>query len=276
MKLSATLALLVVGLAGTLAAPTDAVAQPRGRAAKPPKAPRACGVSAIPLALGNEWTYEPVPPPPERALTEAQVRLTPIQPKRLVVKVTAIEAKNDGTHVTLTEDHDGRVHTTTLRCTAGGTFSVAPDAFWFAGEPGITYGIELANVERKGQTLNLAAGKLTGFEWWDDVKATWKHVPTAKATPRMHGGTLEIVRHFVVLPEEKLQLPIGEKAGEQLKAIKLGLETTVKVTLDPAPPQPLKAPPMLVNFFWFVDGMGPVQVLNSYGQQYVLTRLVSN
>ena len=32
------------------------------------------------------------------------------------------------------------------------------------------------------------------------------------------------------------------------------------------PPLPLKAPPLSVNFFWFVDGIGVVQVLNNYGQ----------
>lgn len=270
VKLSALLVPAVL----TAAFASPALAQPRGKA--PAKQPKACGVTALPLAMGNEWTYEPVPPPPERQLTEAQIRLTPVEPKKLVIKVTGVETKDGATAVTLTEDHDGRVHTTTIRCTAGGTFQIAPDAFWFAGEPGKTYGIELEDIERKGSTLNLAAGKLTGLEWRDDMKAKWKHVATGKIAPTMRKGTIEVSRHYVVLPEETLDVTIGERAGQQVKTAKLGLETLLKVTIEPAPPNELKAPPLLVNFFWFVDGTGPIQVQNSYGQQYVLTKFVSN
>jgi hypothetical protein len=273
VKLSA---LLVPALAALLSAgvTTTASAQPKGKPGA--KAPKACGVTAIPLAMGNEWTYEPVPPPPERMLTDAQTRLTPIQPKKLVIKVAGIETKDDVTTVTLSEDHDGRVQTTTIRCTAAGQFSIGQDAFWFAGEPGTTYGIELSDVERKGSSLALAAGKITSLEWRDDLKAKWKHVLTGKAKPKMKTGTLEIVRHYVVLPEEAIDIKVGDWAGQQVKTVKLGLESTVKVTIDPAPPLELKAPPMLVNFFWMLDGTGPLQIGNSYGQQYVLTHFVSN
>lgn len=267
MKL-AKAALLAPALLLALAA--TAAAQPAGKA--PAKPPRACGVSAIPLAPGNEWTYEPSPPPPDRTLTDAQVRLTPVQPKKLVIKVTGVETKDGVTTVSLSEDLDGKVHTTTVRCTPGGTtFSISPEAFWFAGEPGTSFGLELSELDRKGQTLNLAAGKITGLEWRDDLNAKWKHTPTGKATPKLRSGTVAVKRHWVVLPEEKVM----GKSGEW-KAIKLGLETLLEVTIEPPTAQPLKAPPLLVNFLWMVDGVGPVQVLNSYGQQYLLTSFVAN
>ncbi len=270
VKLSA---LLVPALLAGLASTT--VAQPKGAA--PAKAPKACGVTAIPLVVGNEWTYEPIPLPPERTLSDAQIRLTPPQPKKLVIKVTGIETKEDVTTVTLNEDHDGRVQTSTIRCTAGGgTFSMNQEAFWFAGEPGKSYGIELEDIERKGQTLALSGGKIVALEWHDDLKAKWKRVATGKAAPKFRKGTLEVIRHWVVLPEEKLEIRMGEMAGQQLKTLKLGLETTVKVTIDPPPADPLKAPPLLVNFFWMLDGTGPIQIMNSYGQQFLLTHFVSN
>lgn len=273
VKLSALLvpAVLTAALASTASV---AAAQPKGKPAA--KLPKACGVTALPLAMGNEWTYEPVPPPPERQLTDAQIRLTPIEPKKLVVKVSGIETKDGVTTVTLTEDHDGRVHTTTVRCTAAGMFQIAPDAFWFAGEPGKVYGIELADVERKGNTLNLAGGKLTGLEWRDDMKAKWKHLVTGKIGPKMRQGTLEVSRHYVVLPEEEIEIRMGDWAGQKLKTAKLGLETLLKVTIEPPTPLPLKSPPLLVNFFWMIDGTGPIQIQNSYGQQYLLTKFVSN
>ena len=257
-------ALGLLALAGSLGTTRPAAAQPR--APKPPPAVKACGVSAIPLVVGNEWTYEPVAPPPESALTDAQVKLTPLQPKKLVIKVTSIETKEGVTTVTLREDLDGRGHDTTITCSAGGArFSVAMDSFWFAGEAGQALGIELSQVERKGPTLLLAGGKIVGPDWHDDVKAMWKHVPTGKATPPMRSGTLSLTRHWVLQPDET----IAARAGT-FNAKKLGVETTILVTIEPPPELPLRAPALLVNFLWIADGVGPVQVINSYGQMYQL------
>lgn len=263
----ALLGLLSAASAAVLLRPAPCAAQP----AKPVKAVKACGVTAVPLSVGNEWVYEPSLPPEDRVLTPAQVSTTPVQPKKLTIKVTNVETKPEGTIVTLSEDLDGKAHTTTIRCTAGGgTFQISPDSFWFAGEAGTTVGIELSDIQRKGQTFMLAAGKFTGLEWYDDVEAKWQHVPVGKAKPPMRKGTLSLKRHWVVLPAEK----ITGKDGKELTTIKLGVETTVTATIDPAPEQPLKAPPLLVNLFWIVDGTGPIQVLNSYGQQFALTSFV--
>jgi hypothetical protein len=255
--------------AGPTGAPFDAAAQPA--AGKKVAAPRACGVSAIPLAVGNEWVYESVPPPEDRALNDAQKRTTPVEAKKLTIKVTGIETKDGVTTVALSEDLDGKVHATWIKCTAGGaTFQVAPDAFWFAGEAGTTYGIELSAVERKGQSYALTAGKITALEWHDDVVAQWKHVPTAKLQPPMRNGKLELTRHWVLLPVEEVQSKLGT-----WKAKKLGVEFTINVTIEPAPAEPIRNPPLQVNFLWQVDGVGIVQALNSYGQMYLLTSAVT-
>ena len=169
--------------------------------------------------------------------------------------------------MTLSEDLDGRVHATTVTCRAGGAdFQVSPTGFWFAGEPGTTFGIELTEVERKGHTLELTGGKVTGLEWQDDLNAKWKHVATAKAQPILRAGTIAVARHFVVLVPEQ----IASKAGTW-KAQKLGIEISTKVTIEPAPPLPLKEIPLQVNFLYQVDGVGIVQALNSYGQMFILT-----
>lgn len=286
----------LLGLAGAglaallLAGAPSAGAQPAGR--KPKPAAKACGVSAIPLVVGNEWTYGAVTPPPDKQLTDAQTKLTPVRPDKIIIKVTGIETKDKVTTVTLREDIDGVGHDTTITCTAGGAkFQIGMDAFWFAGEPGQTYGIELANLDRKDSSLTLAGGKINNgvTDWRDDLTATWKHVPTAQAKPTMHGGVLELRRHWVFLPDE----PVATGYGSWSKTKKLGLETTPRVGLDPPTEKPLKGdvrcrdnkdpicqckddkdpicvPPLLVNFFWMVDGVGPVQVLNSYGQMFQL------
>ncbi len=264
MKPSLLASAILANTAVLLGAGT-ASAQP---AAKPAAASaRACGVTAIPLSVGSEWVYQPATPPQDRVLTEAQKRLTPLEPKKLVIKVAGVDTKDGVTTVSLTEDHDGRVHQTWVKCAGGGaTFQIAPDAFWFAGEPGTTYGIELSNVERKGQTLGLVGGKIAALEWHDDLIASWKHVVTGKRELPLRSGKLEVIRHWVVQPDEE----IGMNGG-RLKAKKLGIEITMKVSIEPAPPEPIRPPPLMVNFFWYVDGVGPVQIVNSYGQMYVLT-----
>ena len=170
---------LSLSLVSVAAMVTAASAQPRPVA---PKVVRACGVTALPLSVGNSWTYEPTAPPPDRALTDAQLRNTPLPPKKLVVTVTGVETKEGVTTVSLSEELDGRVHPTTITCRAGGAeFRMSPTAFWFTAEPGTTYGIELSDVERKGHTLELNGGKVIALEWHDDLTAKWKHVATGKA-----------------------------------------------------------------------------------------------
>ena len=201
--------------------------------------------------------------------------------------------------VTLHEDIDGKGHDTTITCTAGGaSFDIGMDAFWFAAEPGQVHGIEVSNVQRTGDTLELAGGKINAAlpDWRDDVTASWKHVPAAQARPTMNSGTVEVRRHFVTLPSE----PVATKYGQWNKSIKLGVETSVRTGLEPPtekplrgdircrdnkdpvcgcrvqkeptdPPDPICVPPLLVNFLWFIDGVGPVQTLNSYGQMFQLS-----
>lgn len=257
---------LTLTLVSLAAMATTASAQRRPVA---PKVERACGVTAIPLSVGNSWTYEPTPPPPDRALSEAQIKNTPVQPKQMIIKVTGIETKEGVTTVSLSEDLDGKVHNTTITCRAGGAeLRVAPDSFWFSGEAGAVHGIELSEVQRKGQTLLLTAGKLNpnNLEWHDDFSAKWKHVPTAKARPTMRTGTIDVLRRFVLQVAE----PVTTKAGSWKAPTKLGLEINMKLTIEPAPAQPLKDQPLLVNFLWIADGVGPVQTLNSFGQQFQL------
>lgn len=248
-------ATVVAGLAGA------AQAQPKPVT---PKVVRACGVTAIPLTVGNEWTYEAAGLPADRALSEAQMKAQPVVPKRVTISVKSVDTKDGVTTVGLSEDIDGRVHASSITCTAT-SFQVSPNAFWFNGEPGDVFGIELTDVERKGKTLDLVAGKLTTLaDWHDDLNAKWKHLVVGKVIPTMRSGTLSLTRHIVTQPSES----VTTKAGTW-KAAKLGIETTIKVTIDPAPPNPLRDIPLLVNFIYLVDGVGVVQTMN-YTAQFLL------
>ena len=90
-------------LLATLAlVPAVAGAKPKQEAAKAAGGGKpACGVKVLPLAVGNQWTYNsiaaPTPPP------DAVKRLAPAQPKAIVVTVKNVEAKGGETVVTLEE-----------------------------------------------------------------------------------------------------------------------------------------------------------------------------
>lgn len=250
-----SVAVAVTGLAGT------SLAQPKPAT---PKAVRACGVSAIPLTVGNEWTYEAAGLPADRALSEAQMKAQPVVPKQVTITVKSVDTKDGVTTVGLSEDIDGRVHGSTITCSAT-SFQISPNAFWFNGEPGDVFGIELTDVERKGKTLDLVGGKLTTLaDWHDDLNAKWKHVGVGKVIPTLRTGTLALTRHIVTQPSES----VTTKAGTW-KAAKLGIETTIKLTIEPAPPNPLRDIPLLVNFLYIVDGVGVVQTMN-YTSQFLL------
>ena len=245
----------VAGLTGA------AQAQPKPAAAK---VVRACGVTAIPLTVGNEWTYEAAGLPPDRQLSEAQMKAQPVVPKRVTISVKTIDTKDGVTTVGLSEDIDGRVHASSITCSAT-SFQISPNAFWFNGEPGDVFGIELSDVERKGKTLDIVGGKLTTLaDWHDDINAKWKHLVVGKVLPTMRSGTLALTRHIVTQSPES----VTTKAGTW-KASKLGIETTIKLTIDPAPPNPLRDIPLLVNFIYLVDGVGVVQTAN-YTAQFLL------
>jgi hypothetical protein len=252
---------VVLGAAAlaTLAVPASAFAQAK------PKVTRACGVSALPLTVGNQWTYEPVGAPPELQLSPSAARLAPAQPKKITIQVTSVETQGDVTIVTLSEDIGFRTLNTTIKCGAT-KFEVDPNSFFFAAEPGGAWGVNLTPIERKGNTLELKGGKLAGPEWRDDLIATWEQVPTPGSGATLGKGKLETERAFKVLSDATLVVPAGKFSGREVT-----VDITGRVTLDPPAEKPFEMPANFRSHFWFADGVGLVQSVNGYAQMFVLT-----
>lgn len=233
--------------------------------AKPAKATNACGIKALPLALGNSWTFIAAAPPQEA--TPQQKQFLPPQPKQVVITVADIKpAEKAGlTTVSLTEDVDGRIINSTITCAPNGsTFTISPDSILYAGEPGGWYGLEFPTWTTSGPTWATAAGKFLP-EWREDVKATWKRVDADKSS-----GTLELEHAYTVEPIE----PVGTAAGTY-DAYKLIIEITGRVGIDKPvkADKPMELPANWVNALWLADGVGPVQILNSYAHMYSLKTL---
>src|SRR5262245_26075325 len=243
---------VVLGGAAVFAAAT-AHAQPKA-AAGAAKPSRACGESAIPLVVGNEWVYQPVgvagAPPPD----PMDAKKYPQRSKKIVIDVVGVETQNAVTVVQLEEDIDGRKLKTSITCTAD-KFTIDPQSFFFAAEPGGGYHIDFTDFQHKdGTTLKLVGGKLTGPDWRDDVVASWKQTPTPGADAKLWQGKLEIERAFKLAGSDNIVTPAGSFNG----ATKVTLDITGRITLDPPDANPSEFPAGLQNRFWFADGIGIV------------------
>jgi hypothetical protein len=240
----------------------------------------ACGVKIMPLAVGNQWTYNsiaaPLPPP------DAIKRLSPAQPKAIVITVKSVEAKGGETVVTLEEkltidrtrdpkkpEIDELTYESTVTCTDK-KFDISPNSFFFAGEPGGYVGLEITKLEKlKGTSLALAKGTVGDAQWREDLAITWKHKPTEGSGAKLASGKVEMERQFTPQDPE----PITTKSGMMYKAEKLGLVTTGRVTLEnPGNPnhKPMELPANWISTLWMANNVGVIQTLNSYGHMYQL------
>jgi len=267
-------------LAALALVPAVAGAKPKTDAkAGASKAP-ACGAKILPLAEGNQWTYNsiaaPLPAP------EAIRRLSPAQPKAIVITVKSVESKGGETVVTLEEkmtvdrtrdpkkpEIDEYTYESTITCNDK-KFEISPNSFYFAGEPGGVFGLEIGKTDHlKGTSLELTKGAIGEKQWREDLALVWKHKPTEGSGAKLASGRLELERSFTPQPPEQ----ITTKTGMTYKAEKLGLITTGRVTLDkPGNPnaKPMELPANWVSQLWLADGVGIVQTLNSYGHMYQL------
>jgi hypothetical protein len=240
-----------------------------------------CGARILPLVEGNTWTYEQVAAPTEP--DEKIKRLSPVEPKRIVISVKTIETKKGETVVTMEEKVttdltrsenkpviDDHVIATTITCSAT-KFEISPDSFFFAGEPGGYRGLELADLQRtKDTSLKLVGGTVGDKEWLEFITARWTRIPTQGSDAKLGSGKLELERKFTPYQPEVMITRIGSYHAE-----KLGLVTTGRVTLDGAAPdaKPMELPAGWNSTLWLAEGVGMVQALNSYAHQYQLVEV---
>ncbi|MCA9674972.1 MAG: hypothetical protein H6709_23730 [Kofleriaceae bacterium] len=270
---------LVLALGAAVA--TSVVAVGTAAAQKKAKVQRACGITGLPMTVGNTWTYEPVQHP--NALDDSQTRLIPLQPRKVVIEVTAVDVAKDATTVslkeTITTAEPGakskdpeklveRTVDTSLTCNAT-SITVSPDAFWFAGDPGGAWHLDVDGVDRKGHTFEVVAGKIDGREWHDDLVMNWKRIPSEGTTAKLGAGKLELERRVVLVADDEA---INTVAGAFSKSTKLGIEAHGRVSVEGSEGKPYELPEGMYSFLWFVDGVGVVMVNNAFIQAYQLTK----
>jgi hypothetical protein len=267
-----------------LLVPSISDAQPKKKPDPIPNGPvgktaGACGSRILPLVVGNSWTYgfvaAPIQPPVELQ------KLMPSEPNQIVITVKSVEPKGTDTLVTLEEKTvadlskdpkkhilDERTFTTTITCNAK-KFEISPDSFFFAGEPGGSFGMTFDKFDRpKDTSWKLANGTIGDGTWREEIVAHFNRTAVQGSGAKLDGGKLELERVFTPQQPERLNTKVGLYTAE-----KLGVVTTGRVTLDHPQPdtKPMELPASWYNQLWLVNNVGVVQVLNSFAHMYQLT-----
>lgn len=284
MRLTSFAALLALAPVSALGAPKAKV-PPAGHTMEgvgPTGKASVCGVKVFPLAVGNSWTYTmvPSPTPPDKQLE----RISPTEPKEIVITVKSIDAPKTGdTVVTLEEKStidltkdpkkpnlDEHTLTSTITCNAKNKFEISPNSFFFSGEPGGFIGLKLDDVQHvKGTSWTLTAGGIGEAEWREDLSAKWTRLPHEGSEAKLGSGKIELERRFTPQPQEAVSTKAGGYVAE-----KLGLITTGRVTLDnnsSPDTKPMEMPANWVSTIWIAPGAGIVQTLNPFSHMYQLS-----
>jgi hypothetical protein len=267
-------------LAALALVPAVADAKPKTDAKAGAPGKPACGVKVLPLVVGYQWTYNSIaaPLPP----LDAVKRLSPPQPKAVVITVKSVETKAGETVVTLEEkltvdrtrdpkkpEIDEYAVESTITCTDK-KFDVSANSFFFAGEPGGYLGLDVTKLERlKGTSIQMTKGTIGEAEWREDLVMTWARKATEGSGAKLGSGKVELERRFTPQDPE----PVTTKSGMVYKCEKIGLITTGRVTLDnPGNPnhKPMELPAGWISTLWMADNVGVVQTLNNFGHMYQL------
>jgi len=256
---------LLAGAAGLLLPTSTALAQAKKAQAK--KAKPACGIYWLPLAVGNEWTYDYIPPPPPKEGEPEQLPLV-FPPKAITIKVLSVTPPKKGkkkapTEIVLEETTDKLVRKTTLRCTKT-YLEVSPQSFFFAGEPGGGTRVELTNEHRTGKSFPGVKGFKRGMTNELTLTAGVKR-ESARKSLQLDPVNLSITRTLSFEGPQKVIAP----AGEFPRALRIKLEVSGKVKLNN---KETLFPRNVPGALWLVKGLGVVQSYNTLGQQYRLNR----
>ena len=226
----------------------------------------ACGIDFLPLAQGHQWTYKFFVP--ENSTPPAGQLHIP-DPESVTIQVVKVEAQGESTRVTLSESYRKVTVETVLTCDKD-RLLIPPDSFFFAGEPGGSYGLEFDKLERiKGTSITLTNGSIGDQPWREDITAHWNRKPSGNSGANLGSGTLALERQYTPQQPEVVATKLGSWKSE-----KLALITTGRVTLDSketATLKPLEIPEGWLSTIWMAENVGVVQTLNGFAHMYQLT-----
>jgi hypothetical protein len=242
MNRSSTVLVLALLLA------TPALAQrggPKPRAGGPPPA---CGLKALPLAVGNTWTYK-------SGSQQVHIKVLEVAPGK-------DHAGKPATTIVTEESYQGLTVKATHTCTAAGGLIAAVDSFFFSGEPGGGVGATLTVTARDKATLP-PDGEISGDQGWvESVKADVARTDAAGAGADHKPAKVEVERHVTVKGDERIMIGLGQFSSAKIifELRGRGLVDEQRVEL------PIKRPATM----WLARGVGFVKVEDAFDKTWEL------
>lgn len=169
--------------------------------AKPTKtvgstAPLACGLKALPFAVGNTWTYR-------SGNTQVLIKVLEVTPGKDA-------AGKPATTIVLEEAANGRTVKTTATCTPTNGVQIPLDSFFFLGEPGGALGATTTVTSRDKATWLPDDQVVDGNGWVETVKADVVRQDSGSAGAKHAPSSVEIERHVNVKESSNVMIGLGQ------------------------------------------------------------------
>ena len=227
-----------------------------GKADAQNKAP--CGLTYAPFAKGNTWTYEFMVPPG----VEEKAGLKVNAPDQIKITVEDVVSEKGLTTITLKEAYRKVNQTVTLTCSKAG-LQIPPQSFFFNGEPGGARGIDLSNLEMKGQHSFPKGNLKAGLSLFTEIKGDVVRASTHKD-----------VKHPNARIEMERQLNVGGREEvvtntETFKATGVEVKISGRVFIESNEGKERNMPAMK-SLMWFAKNVGLVRVYNRFGHGWQL------
>jgi hypothetical protein len=226
----------------------------------------ACGMSNLPLAVGNSWTY--------RATDKVTAKT-----REVIIKVTEIgkgkdQAGKDATIITVEEQYQGSVLKAQWTCTPAGGLQIAPESMFFAAEPGGGIGMVTTITSREQVTFPPDAGLTNDSRWVERVSADLTRPSVAEANgkeapvvaAKHKPAHIDIQRHITDVQNENVTVPIADFKNTMKIIFEIRGETTVETEKYPLAGQNEKHP----GTYWIVKGLGIVKMQDNFDTEWDL------
>lgn len=227
-------AVFALALAALVAAPV--AARPRRPAGPPP----ACGLTIFPLAAGYSWTFRS-------------------GASEVVARVTSVRPGKDETEIDVEERFGKRTFKATWTCSKAG-LRIAPESFFFAGEPGGAVATTYKVTER--DAVSVPADTKQDLKWIEKVKVEVVRADAAQAGVEHRPVKLELEKHAIVHPPDPIVTPLGQFGATKITYELRGRAFDGDERVDLQPRRP--------GGIWLVKGVGPVKLEDAYEKTWEL------
>ncbi len=213
-----------------------AVAQKKAKGARPKAA---CELRNFPIYAGASWTYK-------SGVDEIKISVESVGPGK-------DDAGNAVTVIEVDETYKNETNKLKWTCTAKTGLRVAPESFFFTGEPGGLWGSTIEVTKHDDVWLHPDAEVIEDSGWQEKFKANVPRTDQGGRSAKHLDARIEVGRFVTVHGLEAVQLAVGQWAAQkvafELRAAAFIGEEKLDLLIDDKNP----------GAFWLVKDLGVVR-----------------